>query len=458
MSEPNDDLATLIKEADDLSGCSWAGLARRINEMGADQGLALRYDYTSVHRWVKRGEMPRPPVPNILAQTLSEKLGRRITPTDFGMTDCESLATRSLDYSPAPEATVNTVVELGKADMKRRDIVKAPFVVAALAVPSRDWLLATLDETTGDRGPRTVGMRQVAGIREMFVLFQEMDVMRGGGHSRTALVEYVNSYVLPLVQAPQENAEVQRALYEVAAEQAYLIGWMAYDDGQHGLAERYLIQALRLAQESGNAVLGAHVLAGMSDQANLLGHPREALMLARAGRRGISVADSPACVADLYVLEGRALAALGDAGTATNAVVKAERTLQHVVAENEPEWARFIDVPYVFGEIANCFRDLKQPDQIDRFAEESATVAREQGRARRGALSQAALAVSHLERGEVEAAAAKGTLVVDLTRSVSSSRCLEAVRDLQRRLSSYRTIPEVEHFTTYARDTLGLAA
>jgi hypothetical protein len=47
----------------------------------------------------------------------------------------------------------------------------------------------------------------------------------------------------------------------------------------------------------------------MSDQATLLGHPREALMLAGAGRRGIGEADSPACRADLHVLAGRALAA-----------------------------------------------------------------------------------------------------------------------------------------------------
>lgn len=137
-------------------------------------------------------------------------------------------------------------------------------------------------------------MRQIAGIREMFALFQEMDVMRGGGHARTALVEYIKSYVMPLVKRDHGSEEIQRGLYEVAAEQIYLVGWMAYDDGQHGLAQRYLIQSLRLAQASGNSILGAHVLAGMSDQANLLGHHREALMLARTGRRGIALGDSPA--------------------------------------------------------------------------------------------------------------------------------------------------------------------
>src|SRR5262249_13326812 len=170
-----------------------------------------------------------------------------------------------------------------------------------------------------------------------FRLFQEMDVMRGGGHARGALVEYMNSYVLPLVRR-EHNADVQFALYEAAAEQAYLVGWMAYDDGQHGLAQRYLIQSLRLAEASQDTTLGAHVLAGMSDQANLLGYPHEAYMLARAGQRAITIDDSPACLADLQILEARALAALpGQAAEAAKAVAKAERTFQHVVPENEPE-------------------------------------------------------------------------------------------------------------------------
>ncbi len=348
-------------------------------------------------------------------------------------------------------------MDLGKANVKRRSIIKAPFVLAALGAPSRDWLLSTLDETRSDRGPRQVGMRQVAGIREMFALFQQMDVMRGGGHARTALVEYMNSYVIPLLQKKHEP-QVEQALHEAAAEQAYLLGWMAYDDGEHGLAQRYLIQSLRLAETADAPALGAHVLAGMSDQANLLGHPREALMLARAGRRGITEDDSPACLADLHILEGRALAALREAAPAAAAVARAEDVFSRVVPENEPEWARFIDRPYIFGEAAHCFRDLREPAQIERFATESADVARSQGRARRGALSHAALAIGELERKNVEAAAATSTYVVDLAASVNSSRCVETVRDLLRRLKPYSDVAEVQRFNLQAAEALGLAA
>ena len=46
--QPNQRLAALIHEA----ACSNAGLARRVNMVGAEHGLDLRYDKTSVARWL----------------------------------------------------------------------------------------------------------------------------------------------------------------------------------------------------------------------------------------------------------------------------------------------------------------------------------------------------------------------------------------------------------------------
>jgi hypothetical protein len=156
-------------------------------------------------------------------------------------------------------------------------------------------------------------------------------------------VDYLYLYS-PLLSRDHE-ASVGVMLYEAAAEQAYLIGWMAYDDGHHGLAQRYLIQALRLCEEARSPALGAHVLAGLSDQANLLGYPKEALALAWAGRRVVerNAGESTACLADLLILEARALAALGNAKEASATVTQAEQVYERVVPENEPEWARFID-------------------------------------------------------------------------------------------------------------------
>ncbi len=58
-------------------------------------------------------------------------------------------------------------------------------------------------------------------------------------------------------------------------------------------------------------------------------------MLARAGQRGIDQADSPACLADLHILEARALAALNEPEPAAAAIVRAEHIFAQVVPENE---------------------------------------------------------------------------------------------------------------------------
>lgn len=248
-----------------------------------------------------------------------------------------------------------------------------------------------------------------------------------------------------------------------ASEQCYLVGWMAYDDGQHGLAERYLIQSLRLAQASGNAALGAHVLAGMSDQANLLGHPREAIALAKAGQQAITVDDSPACLTDLYVLEARAQAANRNDKKAAQAVSRAETLFERIKHENEPEWARFIDRAYVFGEAAHTFRDLafRNPNHAQRaaeFATESLTESKRQGRARRGSLSYAARAVTHLQRKDANKAGHEALQVLDLASQITSSRTRETIRDLRHHFRGYESEPEVAEFIQRAHAEFHVAA
>jgi hypothetical protein len=128
-----------------------------------------------------------------------------------------------------------------------------------------------------------------------------------------------------------------------------------------------------------------------------------------------------------------------------------------VVARNEAEWARFIDAAYVFGEAAHCFRDIGDVTQLKRFASESANEARRQRRARRGALSNAVLAIGDIAERDVDAAAARSIGVVKLASTVASSRCNETVRDLARRLKPYHALPRVQEFTVQANTLLGAA-
>ncbi|MGA4844500.1 transcriptional regulator [Streptomyces sp. G45] len=381
--------------------------------------------------------------------------GHRVTTYDLGFGDGH-VAERSLRYCRSFTATVEVVADLGRADVDRRTFMAAtPFAAVAAVGPSRDWLLSTLDQDTPRTGPR-VRLEDVTAVRNMFGEFQRMDVLQGGGSGRLILAEYMTQHVFPLLRRTYSES-VRRALCEAAAEQTYLLGWMAYDNGEHGIAQRYLIQSLRLAEESGNSALGAHVLAGMADQTTLLGAPEEGRRLAQAGRAGLGKRTSPACLADLWALEARALAKLGDRSAAAHAVAQSEAAFERVRVDEEQEWAAFIDPAYLHGEHANTFRDLDRPQEAARHARTSIDHARKQGRARRGAMSQAALAASHLQRRDLEAAHAAGLRTLKLARQVRSSRCVEAVQDVRRRMEPFGSHRLVADFTERAHDLVAAA-
>jgi hypothetical protein len=221
---------------------------------------------------------------------------------------------------------------------------------------------------------------------------------------------------------------------------------MAFDDGEHVLAQRYLIQALRLSHEARSPELGAHVLAGLSDQATLTGHPDQGLQLARAGRAGLRHGRSPACCADLWALQARAEAALGDGKSAAHSVLESERAADAIHLPDEPEWARFIDAAYLNGEYGHAFRDLDQPEEATRFAARSAAEARRQNRARRGSLAHATLARPALATHDLQGAATEAASTVRLAATVRSSRSADAVGDLRRRLNPHRDSRPVADF------------
>ncbi|AEW95735.1 MULTISPECIES: hypothetical protein [Streptomycetaceae] len=445
MKEPNTDLAQALQR----SGLSNKELARRIKAAAQAWGEPhVNPNATAVRRWLD-GQEPRPPVPDILADVFSAHFGYRVTTYDLGLGRSRS-ADRSLVYNTSYAVTVEAVADLGRADVDRRKfLAAAPFAAVAAVGPSRDWLLNTLDQQP-EPGPR-VRLEDVASVRNMFGEFQKMDVLQGGGSGRLVLAEYMNQHVYPLLRRTHTE-EVRRALCEAAAEQTYLLGWMAYDNGEHGTAQRYLIQSLRLAEESRNPALGAHVLAGLADQATLLGNPEEGRRLAQAGRAGLGPRTSAACLADLWALEARALARLGDRSGATHAVAQSEAAYTRVRVEEEQEWAAFIDPAYLHGEHANTFRDLGQAAIAEQHARRSIDHARRQRRARRGAMSHAALAASHLQRRDLEAAHAAGLRTLALSKQVKSSRCVEAVQDLQRRMKPFGRHRLVADFTERARE------
>lgn len=68
------------------AGASNKGLARRVQDIAARQGVHLETTHVSVQRWLDGGGI-QPQTAAFLAEALSEKLGRKITPSDLGFTE-----------------------------------------------------------------------------------------------------------------------------------------------------------------------------------------------------------------------------------------------------------------------------------------------------------------------------------------------------------------------------------
>ncbi|MEU7277591.1 regulator [Streptomyces sp. NPDC045431] len=471
---PNRQLAALIAEA----GFSNAGLARRVDQLGLEHGLDLRYDKTSVTRWL-RGQQPRGTTPALIAEVFTRRLGRRLSAQDLGLDACAPVYA-GLEFAATPEEAVDIVSGLWRKDSgSHAELRKIAFTPAGLVVPSRDWLIGRADERVARGEPpqaqapeprvpaqgrasvprqrttdRTPGQRvtggDVAALRSVGELFRSLDHAYGGGHARQALVRYLEHEAEPMLRGVYGET-VGRRLFAAAADLTRLAGWTSYDIAAHGLAQRYFVQALRLSQAAGDRAYGSYVLITMSRQAVYLGHGREAVQLARVAQQGVGSAAPPVVQALLHAVEARGHAVLGEVRACTAALVRAERALEGArPGDDVPYWARFFDEAELADDAAHCHRDLQQYRAAVQHAERALQL-RAPAFARSRLFCRVVLATSRLGLGELDHACALGAEAAQQASEIRSARAVEYVRDFERRLEPYKDAVAVR---TY-RDRVG---
>ncbi|MFY1677510.1 transcriptional regulator [Streptomyces sp. WMMC905] len=446
--QPNERLQALIQQA----GCSNAGLARRVNMCGAEHGLDMRYDKTSVARWL-RGQQPRGRASAIIAEALGRKLGRTVTIDEIGMADGKHLASGvGLRFSPTVPGAVEQVCELWRSDVGRRDFLAGSSVAAsALVEPSRDWLISAPDAQVGrSTGPR-VGPSDVTAVRAMTRALVELDHQYGSGHVRPVVVHYLNSVVSGLL-AGSYRETVGRDLFAAVARLTELAGYMAVDTGQPGLAQRYYIQALRLAHAAGDRGYGGYVLAAsMSHLAAQLGNPREIAQLARAAQEGTRGRVTPRAEAMFHAAEARGHALLGDAQAARRSAGRAIGAMESADASagDDPDWISHFDEAYLADELAHCHRDLGESEAAARWARQSLD-GHPSSRARRRAIGHLLLAAARVQQREIDEACEAALPAVDLLRTLRSERGAEYLEDFRARLEPYREEPVVRDFAARA--------
>ncbi len=494
---PNDKLGTVLT----LAGISNAGLARRVNDLGARRGLALRYDKTSVARWVSKGMVPQGAAPHLIAAAIGSKLGRPVPLHEIGLADTDPAPEVGLAFPRDVGEAVKAATDLYRLDLGGRrgggiwQTLAGSFAVSAYATPTSRWLITPADSSVArepcpgeESGPRggaghpveppdrdgtdgngkdgsgkdgkpaakviRVGHTDVAKLREAADEARRWDSKYGGGDWRSSMVpECLRVDAAPLLLGAYSD-EVGRALFGATAELTRLAGWMAFDNGQQEAAQRYYIQALRLARAAADVPLGGYVLASMSLQATYRGFADDGVDLAQAAiERNRSLATART-MSFFRLVEARALAKAADSPGCAAALAAAEGWLERArEGDADPSWLGFYSYDRLAADAAECYRDLKAPLQARRFTEQALSRPTEEF-VRSHGLRLVVSAVAELESGNLDAACAAGTLAVEVAGRISSARTNEYVRDLLHRLEPYGDEPRVAELRERARPIL----
>ncbi|MGW6395759.1 MFS transporter [Streptomyces sp. NPDC055103] len=474
---PNEKLGTVLA----LAGISNAGLARRVNDLGSQRGLTLRYDKTSVARWVSKGMVPQGAAPHLIAAAIGQKLGRPVPLHEIGLADADPAPEVGLAFPRDVGEAVRSATDLYRLDLAGRraggggiwQSLAGSFAVSAYATPASRWLITPADPSVEREAPRPgsggedpgsaaaaaaeharVGHSDVAKLREAAEDARRWDSKYGGGDWRSSMVpECLRVDAAPLLLGSYSD-EVGRALFGATAELTRLAGWMAFDTGQQEAAQRYYIQALRLARAAADVPLGGYVLASMSLQATYRGFADEGVDLAQAAlerNRGLATART---MSFFRLVEARAHAKAGDGPAAAAALKAAEGWLERSRAgDADPTWLGFYSYDRFCADAAECYRDLKAPREVRRFTEQALSRPTEEF-VRSHGLRLVVSAVAELESGNLDAACAAGTRAVEVAGRISSARTTEYVRDLLHRLEPYGDEPRVVELRERARPLL----
>ena len=226
----------------------------------------------------------------------------------------------------------------------------------------------------------------------------------GGIATRARIVGFLNAETAPLLRGGYSDA-LGRQLHRATGGLVAVAGICAYDSDAHGLAQRYFHQALRLAKASGDRGLGAYVIALLVNQSLFMAEYRQAVAFAEAALRAAGRQITPALAADLYAMQAKAYAHLGDGGSALRCIRRAEAEAERIRPGYEPDETGYVQPGLVNVQVAEALLSLGDlPAAREHAAAAVDTPAHDRGRVHRLAM----LSQIELRQGEADRAARHG--------------------------------------------------
>ncbi|MEU9504490.1 tetratricopeptide repeat protein [Streptomyces sp. NPDC048196] len=414
--EPNRHLERLYRQ----TGWTLRQFAQAVNRIGTERGTPLKYREPSAHQW-RRGHMPKEEVRPLILEALARKLGRPVTHAEAGF--------------PAPAGnpgaaprTVDGLLDLGREDMdpSRRSVLGISLFSVALTVPNWPDVVGRMD-TIQTGQARRIGMPEVNMVVAMTERVSELDDQFGGRHARPMAAAFLVNTVAPYLRA-EASESVRKEMMSAAADLCYLTGYMAVDEGIHGLAQRYYLKALELAGAAEDHLTYCTTLRGMSVQAVDLRHGRQAKRLADAAAAASPQA-GPRMRAFLAGQQAHASAQIGEHGDALTYLREAEVAMDKAECRGkafgsyDPAALNYhiSQVRYELGDVAGSIKAMQESDKVRYSVYRRARVRH-----------RATLAERQLEIGHLEAACATWNLALDDYPMVQSGRADQRMKTMFR--------------------------
>jgi len=330
-------LASLMTEA----GLSPRALAREINKLAGPGAVAE----TAPYHWRDRSGVPREPLPALTAYVLSRCLGRIVSVGDLW----QDRATDAPLFLPADSG------------------MRQPWTLASTMLIAEDWLLGGLLDrrvflsVSGAALTRavsvyltmrlpqssvsrlTIGMTDdpvVDQIERSVPQLQLLDDERGGASGLGYVGAQLRAALLVLRERRQPE-DITRRLLIAIADLAQLAGWMAFDAGQHGVAQRYFFTGLRAANDAGYRPMQAHILADLSFQAATRGDSSDGVVLGEAAHR-IAEGTAGSVRASVMSRLAYAYASAGRIADCERTWLASHEQLERRRREQDPAWMYYL--------------------------------------------------------------------------------------------------------------------
>jgi hypothetical protein len=376
-------------------------------------------------------------VPELICQILSARLGENLAPEDIGMRRSPSPS------QPSLARFVDRAAALWRGDQRGR-IPTTPIVGAGAVEPVWEWENPPEDRDVSHRGRRGVDPADVARLRRARDRYQEMYRRVGGVPTRPRIITLLTEQAAPLLRDAYDDA-TGRQLFRAVGGLAALAGVCAYDADLQALAQKHLLAALRMAKASGDSGFGGYIVALLANQALHLGECRLVIQYAETALRAAGGRLTPALVADLHALAGKAYARMGDVEGCHHHLRLSEATAARIDHGGEPAEVSYMTPGLVETQASEALRRLGDLSAAQTYAEESVRTA--PATHLRGQVHRhAGLALILTARGDVDHGVHVATGMLDLAHGMESGRIRDRIDTVARALRPHAAVLTVAEF------------